>query len=45
VPRADRRLQDILAAAGVRPLIVDALAKIGDGVVDFDEALRVHWLA
>jgi type II secretory ATPase GspE/PulE/Tfp pilus assembly ATPase PilB-like protein/nucleotide-binding universal stress UspA family protein len=41
----DRRLQDILAAAGVRPLIVDALAKIGDGVVDFDEAMRVHWLA
>jgi general secretion pathway protein E len=41
----DRRLQDILAAAGIRPLIVDALAKIGDGVVDFDEAMRMHWLA
>jgi type II secretory ATPase GspE/PulE/Tfp pilus assembly ATPase PilB-like protein len=41
----ERRLQEILAAAGIRPLIVDALAKINDGIVDFDEAMQMHWLA
>jgi len=40
----DRLLQEALAAAGFQPLLADALAKIGAGIVDFDEAMRVHWL-
>lgn len=40
----DRRLDHALRAAGVRPLLHDALAKVAAGVVDYREAIGVHWL-
>ena len=40
----DRRLQEALVGAAVRPLLADALTKIAAGIVDFEEAMRVHWL-
>ncbi|NDC63198.1 MAG: hypothetical protein EBZ59_04255 [Planctomycetia bacterium] len=40
----ERRLQEAVVASGVRTLLADALAKIGAGIVDYEEAMRVHWL-
>lgn len=42
---ADRDLEQILRAAGVRPLLADALEKVAAGTVDLREATGVHWLA
>jgi general secretion pathway protein E len=41
----DRRLEHAIRAAGVRPLLHDALEKVAAGIVDYREAVGVHWLA
>jgi general secretion pathway protein E len=41
----DRHLEHAIQAAGVRPLLHDALEKVAAGIVDYREAIGVHWLA
>jgi len=41
----DRHLEHAIRAAGVWPLLHDALEKVAAGIVDYREAVGVHWLA